>query len=138
MSVKNTTVFMYADNSFFDGNILLNGGISRHQALTVIEELSKKTQDTESCAHRINAKYIQECGLRNDKKIKTLDSTLELDIRLRCMKCCNRTTVKNSRNDTIECAKNIRCGNCVDKNVRETIGVILFPELYAKDTQKQK
>lgn len=135
---KSTIVLMDADFSFLSGKVILNGGITQTQALQVLEGLSKKSQDTESCANCIYARYIQEFGLRNDKKSKSSNSTLELDIRLRNMKCCDNVAVTNKREDTITCAKNIRAGKCVDKNVRETIGVILFPELYAKDTQKQK
>jgi hypothetical protein len=36
------------------------------------------------------------------------------------------------------CAENIKTGKCRDEMVRDTIGAVLFPELYAKKTEKQK
>ncbi len=37
---------------------------------------------------------------------------------------------------TRACAHNLRCGKCRDEFIRKTLGVMLFPKLYANDKQK--
>jgi hypothetical protein len=34
------------------------------------------------------------------------------------------------------CARNLKNGKCLDEFIRNTLGVALFPEHYAKDKQK--
>jgi len=34
------------------------------------------------------------------------------------------------------CAHNLRCGKCHDEFIRKTLGVVLFPKLYATEKQK--
>ena len=130
---KNTSVLMEADFSFHMGKIKLCENITQEKALELVQALSERKQDKQSCANDIIFSYNTQHWLHNDIKLKQpTTSELSIDIRLKKMKCCNKRKVKNSRNESVHCAKNIQCGLCKDKNVRETIGVLLFPDLYKK------
>ena len=130
---KNTSVLMEADFSFHMGKIKLCENITQEQALELVHALSERKQDKQSCADDIIFSYSTQHWLHNDIKLKQpTTSELSIDIRLKKMKCCNKRKVKNSRDESAHCAKNIQCGLCKDKNVRETIGVLLFPDLYKK------
>lgn len=132
---KNTSVLMEADFSFHMGKIKLCENITQEQALELVRVLSERKQDKQSCADDIIFSYSTQYWLHNDIKLKQpATSELSIDIRLKKMKCCNKRKVKNRREESAHCAKNIQCGFCKDKTVRETIGVLLFPEIY----QKQK
>lgn len=130
---KNTSVLMEADFSFHMGKIKLCENITQEKALELVHALSERKQDKQSCANDIIFSYSTQHRLHNDIKLKQpTTSELSIDIRLKKMKCCNKRKVKNSRDESAHCAKNIQCGLCKDKNVRETIGVLLFPDLYKK------
>ena len=132
---KNTRVLIEADFSFHMGKIKLCENITQEKALELVHALSERKQDKQSCANDIIFSYHAKNWLHNDIKLKQpTTSELSIDIRLKKMKCCNKRKVKNSRDESAHCAKNIQCGFCKDKTVRETIGVLLFPEIY----QKQK
>ena len=130
---KNTSVLMEADFSFHMGKIKLCENITQEKALELVHALSERKQDKQSCANDIIFSYSTQHWLHNDIKLKQpTTSELSIYIRLKKMKCCNKRKVKNSRDESAHCAKNIQCGLCKDKNVRETIGVLLFPDLYKK------
>lgn len=130
---KNTSVLMEADFSFHMGKIKLCENITQEKALELVHALSERKQDKQSCANDIIFSYNTQHWLHNDIKLKQpTTSELSIDIRLKKMKCCNKRKVQNSRDESAHCAKNIQCGLCKDKNVRKTIGVLLFPDLYKK------
>ena len=128
---KNTRVFMEADFSFHLGKIQLCDDIAKEKALELVRALSERKADKQSCANDIIISYNTQCWLHNDMKLQSpIQSELSIDIRLKKMKCCNKRNVKNSRDNSSHCAKNIQCGLCKDKNICGTIGQILFPEIY--------
>jgi hypothetical protein len=130
---KNTKVLMEADFSFHMGKIKLCDNITQEKALELVRVLSARKQDKQSCTNDIIFSYSTQHWLHNDIKLKQpTTSELSIDIRLKKMKCCNKRKAKNSRDESAHCAKNIQCGLCKDKNVRGTIGVLLFPDLYKK------
>lgn len=139
MTEKNTKVLMEADFSFHLGKLPVCDDITQSQALELVNTLSESTVDKSSCATYIIAEY--NTGHTIDTAFPNFshhDDQLELNIVLKSMKCCNKRKVRNERTDTQTCLENIKSGKCKDKNVCQTIGAILFPELYAKKTEKQK
>ncbi len=135
MTEKNTKVLMEADMSFHLGKLKVCDNISQEKALELVRALSERKADKQSCADDVVVSYITQYWLHNDINLQNSPtSELSIDIRLRKMKCCNKRKVKNERSDSEQCLHNMQCGLCKDKNVYQTIGVILFPEKY----QKQK
>lgn len=135
MTEKNTKVLMEADFSFHLGKLKVCENITQEKALELVHALSTKKVDKQSCADYISAEY--KTGHHIDTKYPMFsysEDQVILNITLSSMKCCNKRKLRNERTDSEQCLHNIKCGLCKDKNIRETIGVLLFSEKY----QKQK
>ena len=79
------------------------------------------------------------------KKLKELSSEEWEALCDGCGKCCFRKFIEGRGKRTKLYFTRICCnlfdvktGKCCDKMVCNTIGVVLFPNLYAKKTEKQK
>ena len=136
---KDVIVSMDADFSFLMGKNLLVQGITQKQALELLHVLDMYKTTPKSCAKVIIARYntsVQHWNKYNSKS-NTNELSLSLEIG-RCMKCNKKTSGMSQRAKDTMCAENIKTGKCRDEMVRDTIGAVLFPELYAKKTEKQK
>ena len=136
---KDVIVLMDADFSFLMGKNLLCQGITQQKAIELLHVLDMYQTTPKSCAKVISATYnlsVQHWNKYNSKSNRN-ELTLNLEIG-KCMKCNKKTAGMTHREKDTLCAENIKSGKCRDKMVCDTIGAILFPELYAKKTEKQK
>ncbi|MBR4891595.1 MAG: hypothetical protein IKZ34_00230 [Alphaproteobacteria bacterium] len=132
---KDVIVLMDADFSFLLGKTVLSKGITQQQALELLHILDAHQTTPKSCAKHISATYklsVQHWNKHNTKsKLNELSLSLEIG---KCMKCNKKTVGMTQREKDTKCAENIKSGKCCDKMVCDTIGAVLFPDLY----QKQK
>lgn len=136
---KDVTVTMDADFSFLMGKNLLVPGITQKQAFELLHVLDMYKTTPKSCAKVIIARYNTSVQHWNKYNRKHNTNELSLSLELgRCMKCNKKTSGMSQREKDTMCAENIKTGKCCDKMVCNTIGAVLFPNLYAKKTEKQK
>ena len=137
-SQNNTSVFMSADFSFLLGNLELCPRIPRATALQVMDAIDTCDAPERSCLQRLSAIYNNKVRF-SPSGIKFNKSQLILDFdHYDRLPCFNESDKITQRGRTQKCTENIRSGKCTDKYVRDTIGAILFPQLYAKQTEHQK
>lgn len=132
---KDVTVVMDADFSFLMGKIPLCKNVTQRQALELIHKLNMYPTPQKSCPKVLSAYYSSKVAhwIKWNEKNYTNELILNLEIG-KCMKCQKKTSGMTQRDKETLCAENIKSGKCHDKMVCETIGTVLFPELY----QKQK
>ena len=113
---ENVTVVMDADFSFLMG-------------------LAQYPTPQKSCPKVLGASYSSKVTnwIKWNEKSDTNELILNLEIG-KCMKCQKKTAGMSQRDKETLCAENIKSGKCRDTMVCETVGTVLFPELY----QKQK
>ena len=132
---ENVTVVMDADFSFLMGKIPLCKNITQRTAQELIQILAQYPTPQKSCPKVLGASYSSKVTnwIKWNEKNYTNELILNLEIG-KCMKCQKKTAGMSQRDKETLCAENIKSGKCRDTMVCETVGTVLFPELY----QKQK
>ena len=130
---KDVTVVMDADFSFLKGKIVLCENVTQRQALELIHKLNMYPTPQKSCPKVLSASYSSKVAhwIKWNEKNYTNELILNLEIG-KCMKCQKKTSGMTQRDKEKLCAENIKSGKCLDKMVCETVGPVLFPELYQK------
>ena len=130
---KDVTVVMDADFSFLKGKIPLCKNVTQRQTLELIHKLNMYPTPQKSCPKVLSASYSSKVAhwIKWNEKSYTNELVLNLEIG-KCMKCQKKTSGMSQRDKETLCAENIKSGKCLDKMVCETIGTVLFPNLYQK------
>lgn len=130
---KDVTVVMDADFSFLKGKIPLCKNVTQRQALELIHKLNMYPTPQKSCPKVLSASYSSKVAhwIKWNEKSYTNELILNLEIG-KCMKCQKKTSGMTQRDKEKLCAENIKSGKCRDTMVCNTVGAVLFPELYQK------
>ena len=130
---KDVTVVMDADFSFLRGKIPLCKNVTQRQALELIHKLNMYPTPQKSCPKVLSASYSSKVAhwIKWNEKSYTNELILNLEIG-KCMKCQKKTSGMTQRDKEKLCAENIKSGKCRDTMVCNTVGAVLFPELYQK------
>lgn len=130
---KNVTVVMDADFSFLKGKIVLCENITQQTAQELVQLVSQYPTPQKSCPKVLGASYSSKVTnwIKWNEKSYTNELVLNLEIG-KCMKCQKKTSGMTQRDKEKLCAENIKSGKCLDKMVCETVGTVLFPNLYQK------
>lgn len=96
-----------------------------------------------TCIENIDANLSCDTGFSKHYDRQEPHATLDLSSmffpmgphRAPCM-AANAKVPQTDENMTKMCAHNFRCGKCQDKFMRETIGAILYPQLYTNQKVK--
>lgn len=130
---KNVTVVMDADFSFLKGKIVLCENVTQQTAQELVQLVAQYPTPQNSCPKVLGASYSSKAAqwVKWNEKNYTNELVLNLEIG-KCMKCQKKTSGMTQRDKEKLCAENIKSGKCLDKMVCETVGTVLFPELYQK------
>ena len=128
---ENVTVVMDADFAFLLGKIQLCKNVTQRQALELLHKLDMYPTPQKSCPKVLSASYSSKVTnwIKWNEKSYTNELILNLEIG-KCMKCQKKTSGITQRDKEKLCAENIKSGKCRDTMVCNTVGAILFPELY--------
>jgi hypothetical protein len=130
---KNVTVVMDANFSFLLGKIKLCKNVTQRQALELLHKLDMYPTPQKSCPKVLSASYSSKVTNWIEWNEKNYRNELVLYLEIgKCMKCQKKTSDMTQRDKETLCAENIKSGKCLDKMVCETIGTVLFPNLYQK------
>ena len=130
---KNVTVVMDADFAFLLGKIQLCKNVTQRQALELIHKLNMYPTPQKSCPKVLSASYSSKVAHWIKWNEKHYRNELELYLEIgKCMKCQKKTAGMTQRDKETLCAENIKSGKCRDTMVCNTVGAVLFPELYQK------
>lgn len=128
---KNVTVVMDADFSFLKGKIPLCENITQQTAQELVQLVAQYPTPQKSCPKVLSASYSSTAAQWVNLHDKSYRNELVLNLEIgKCMKCQEKTAGMSQRDKEKLCAENIKSGKCLDKMVCETIGTVLFPNLY--------
>ena len=130
---KDVTVVMDADFAFLLGKIQLCKNVTQRQALELLHKLDMYPTPQKSCPKVLGASYSSKVTNWIKWNEKHYRNELELYLEIgKCMKCQKKTSGMTQRDKEKLCAENIKSGKCRDTMVCNTVGAVLFPELYQK------
>lgn len=130
---KNVTVLMDADFSFLMGKIVLCENVAQRQAQELVQLVAQYPTPQKSCPKVLGASYSSKAAQWVKFHNKNYRNELVLNLEIgECMKCQKKTSGMTQRDKETLCAENIKSGKCLDKMVCETVGTVLFPNLYQK------
>ena len=130
---KDVTVVMDADFSFLKGKIVLCENVTQQTAQELVQLVAQYPTPQNSCPKVLSASYSSKAAQWVKFHDKSYKNELVLNLEIgKCMKCQKKTSGMTQRDKEKLCAENIKSGKCLDKMVCETVGTVLFPELYQK------
>ncbi len=130
---KNVTVVMDADFSFLMGKISLCENITQQTAYELVQLVAQYPTPQKSCPKVLSASYSSKAAQWVKSREKSYINELVLNLEIgKCMKCQKKTAGMSQRGKEELCAENIKSGKCLDKMVCETVGTVLFSDVYQK------
>lgn len=116
------------------------GNVTPAQAQQIVDAFSKASIDENSCIqtmsleHKTTVQFGRTPFQNNIHGSIEMENLFYFDNMPKCTACNNKVMTEEEKYKT--CHRNFRNGRCVDKNMREILGKILYPQHYAKDKQK--
>lgn len=146
MPQRKIDVLFYVPNYDDFGTTIPVTRITTAQLKQLQESVANAKLPTDSCISSLSVKYQDEMsfligGARYNhmaKRHRTVEiSNLFWPRDTHITPCAPHRHPTHSLHKTMRvCAYNLRTGKCKDAFMRNTIGAVLFPKLYAKDKQK--
>ena len=112
------------------------GAVTPAQAQQIIDAFAVAQTDTNSCIqtmsleHKTCVQFGRTPFQNNIYSSIDMENLFYFDTMPKCTACNNKETNEEKKYKT--CHRNFRNGRCVDKNMREILGKILYPQHYGK------